>query len=811
MVEITKTAEALETAVSGTGVMQSEYFKLKYNPETGRWEKEKVTEDVTPVFPGIRDVTPDYTSEGKTFRTIPIGGAPDYAPVPPVVTPTPTPPVEPPVETPTEPVTPIVTEPETRDTDVAQEQIEREQVFKPKNTFVDTDGVTKKSITPQANYRIKYQSMPGGLKNMSDAQVLQYAIETGALNQMLLQENNPYFVTEPDKKEGIMAELGATTSLPLKVGATMLDATLGKASRKALVKRLVDANILFGDVNNYIDDKGNFKSNDVGRLIKTFKDNDTPMNGLISEADAQKVTQIQTQREPFNVTVGSQNVGTADDIRSKTFEEYYELDTGLNFVAEEQRKLQDRINQIDRRLQTIISESGFPGNIPPDQQQQITILGAEKKGLENEYNRLNEQIGKGIYNDKQIIFDPRDQNTKILTPKLREELEIFKNNQATAIEGAQTMSRVGIRGVGDIPNFQLPTGSFIDGLKQAKIKRTTVNGVNYQFVDPGISEAQPVMGLSGDHTNGEKVYLDSNAGFYNSQGQYVADDNGDGIADKVRGGSASEAAEAANAGYIPQKLLDRMTNPDGSLKNLYDPNAKDFVGNKYKLDSSVVEIRDGKAYYTGNVVKENRDVVDNGGNGNTVDNVAPSGSNDNNNYERDKERERERQEAKKKEKEFQAQAGSSEEADKGVDRAGQASSSSSNQNSSADKKEKIVCTEMYRQTQLDDWKMAMKIWGFHTKTHLTKYHQKGYHFIFMPWVKGMRKNNVLTLLGGWLAQRRTQHLKYILSRDIPNKSKILGVKDNERDDVIGRIWCSFWHPITFIVGKILTILKTKDF
>ena len=75
----------------------------------------------------------------------------------------------------------------------------------------------------------------------------------------------------------------------------------------------------------------------------------------------------------------------------------------------------------------------------------------------------------------------------------------------------------------------------------------------------------------------------------------------------------------------------------------------------------------------------------------------------------------------------------------------------------------------------------------------------------------MRKNNVLTVLGGWLAQRRTQHLKYILSRDIPNKSKILGVKDNERDDVIGRIWCSFWHPITFIVGKILTILNTKDF
>tara|TARA_R100000654_G_scaffold35400_1_gene60840 strand:+ start:2121 stop:4523 length:2403 start_codon:yes stop_codon:yes gene_type:complete len=796
MVETTKTAEALETAVSGTGVMQSEYFKLKYNPETGRWEKEKVTEDITPVFPGIRDVTPEYTPEGKTFKTIPIGAGPDYTPVPPVVTPTPTPPVEPPVETPTEPVTPIVTEPETRGTDVAQEQIEREQVFKPKNTFVDTDGVTKKSITPQANYRIKYQSMPGGLNNMSDAQVLQYAIETGALNQMLSQENNPYFVTEPEKKEGMMAKFGATTSLPIKAGAAMLDATLGKMSRKALVKRLVDANILFGDVNNYIDDEGNFKSSDVGRLVKLFKDESTPMNGLISEADAQKVTQIQTQREPFNVTVGSQNVGTADDIRSKTFEEYYQLDTGLNFVAEEQRKLQDRINQIDSRLQTIISESGFPGNIPPDQQQQITILGAEKKGLEDEYNRLNEQIGKGIYNDKQVVFDPRDQNTKILTPKLRKELQIFKTTQATAIEGAQTMSRVGIRGVGDIPNFQLATGSFVDGLKQAKIKRTTINGINYQFVDAGISEAQPVMGLSGDHTNGEKVYLDSNAGFYNSQGQYVADDNGDGIADKVRGGSASEAAEAANAGFIPQKLLDRMTNPDGSLKNLYDPNAKDFVGSKYKLKefddngNKILEIRDGKAYYVGNVVKENRDVVDNGGNGNTVDNVAPSGSNDNNNYERDKQRERERQEAKKKEKEFQAQAGSSEEADKGVDRAGQASSSSSNQNSSADKKSKsIVCTEMYRQTQLDDWQRTIKLWYLFQKKYLSETHQKGYHFLFKPFVKGMQKSNMLTSIGRHFAQERTKDIKHIM----------YGTKFS----LLGRVYRIILEPICFVVGLLL--------
>ena len=140
-------------------------------------------------------------------------------------------------------------------------------------------------------------------------------------------------------------------------------------------------------------------------------------------------------------------------------------------------------------------------------------------------------------------------------------------------------------------------------------------------------------------------------------------------------------------------------------------------------------------------------------------------------------------------------------------------SSGGNTGSESKKDKKIICTEMYRQTNLDDWKTAIKIWGFHTKTHLTKFHQKGYHFLFMPWVKGMRKSKSLTKSGGWLAQRRTQHLKYILSRDVYNKDKMfynLGIKPNEKDDVVGRLWCTFWHPITFITGKILTFLNKKD-
>ena len=753
MVETTKTAEALETAVGGQGVMQSEYFKLKYNPETGRWEKEKVTEDITPVFPGIRDVTPEYTPEGKTFKTIPIGAGPDYTPLPPVVTPTPTPPVEPPVETPTEPVTPVVTEPVTRDVDISNEQIEREKIFKPKDTFVDTDGVTKKSIVAQPNYRTKYASMPGGLNNMSDAQVLQYAIETGALNQILPQANNPYYVAPPEEKDGIMANVVGASSMPLQLGAMALDMTLGKASRKALVKRLIDGNILFGDASNYIDENGKFKTTDLNRLVKVFKDEDTPMNGLISEAELGKVEPLTLQRDPFKVSEDKD----IPFMRQQTVQEYFGTKQGES-KPEAKLLLDVFSNELDA-LEKKKSRTGLR--------------------IEADKNRYDELIAKRD-GAQELIFDPRGKSAdnpegpgfKTITPGLLEQLENLKRTQINALEGAQTMAQVGVTGLSGTVNPLRQTATFIDGLKQAKIKRTTVNGINYQFVDAGISEAQPVIGLSGDHTNGEKVYLDSNAGFYNSQGQYVADDNGDGIADKVRGGSASEAAEAANAGYIPQKLLDRMTNPDGSLKNLYDPTAKDFVGGKYKLDSSVVEIRDGKAYYKGNVVKENRDVVDNGGDGNVVDNAAPDNSNDNQNYEFKKQQE------EKKESGGPVGMGSQPETSGGGSGGG-----------SADKKEKIICTEMYRQTQLDDWQRTIKLWYLFQKKYLSETHQKGYHFLFKPFVKGMQKSNILTSIGRHFAQERTKDIKHIM----------YGTKFS----LLGRVYRIILEPICFVVGLLL--------
>jgi hypothetical protein len=109
---------------------------------------------------------------------------------------------------------------------------------------------------------------------------------------------------------------------------------------------------------------------------------------------------------------------------------------------------------------------------------------------------------------------------------------------------------------------------------------------------------------------------------------------------------------------------------------------------------------------------------------------------------------------------------------------------------------KIVCTEMYRQTQLDDWSRAIKIWDIYQRRYLSPQHEIGYHWLFKPYVKGMRKSSILTKLGAELASRRTQHLKHILT------------KGKAKDSLIGKIWCSIIHPIVGTVGRVLSLLNT---
>ena len=106
---------------------------------------------------------------------------------------------------------------------------------------------------------------------------------------------------------------------------------------------------------------------------------------------------------------------------------------------------------------------------------------------------------------------------------------------------------------------------------------------------------------------------------------------------------------------------------------------------------------------------------------------------------------------------------------------------------------KIVCTEMYRQTQLVDWQHTMKIWHVYQEKHLTPYHQVGYHWLFKPYVRGMKNSSILTKLGAALAKHRTEHLRYILT------------KGKAKDNLIGNVWCKFVHPLVYIAG----IIKEK--
>jgi hypothetical protein len=106
-------------------------------------------------------------------------------------------------------------------------------------------------------------------------------------------------------------------------------------------------------------------------------------------------------------------------------------------------------------------------------------------------------------------------------------------------------------------------------------------------------------------------------------------------------------------------------------------------------------------------------------------------------------------------------------------------------------KGKIVCTEMYRQTQLDDWAKAIKIWDIYQKKYLTPLHEIGYHWLFKPYVHGMKRSGILTAAGAFLAKERTQHLRHILT------------KGRAKDSFVGNVWCKIIHPIVYLVGKMV--------
>ena len=157
-------------------------------------------------------------------------------------------------------------------------------------------------------------------------------------------------------------------------------------------------------------------------------------------------------------------------------------------------------------------------------------------------------------------------------------------------------------------NFQEDKASNMNTLSGVKL--TTLNPVMGSAGTNFFGILKDPIGASS--TNGEQVLVveASNGGAYRSDGKFV------GMNGQIYSrGTAGQAQESANAGHIPEAVLKRMTNEDGTLKNLY------LEGGEYAIDSNMIV----NGRYIGNVVAENGDVINS--DGNSIANVAdPDGS-----------------------------------------------------------------------------------------------------------------------------------------------------------------------------------------
>ena len=317
----------------------------------------------------------------------------------------------------------------------------------------------------------------------------------------------------------------------------------------------------------------------------------------------------------------------------------------------------------------------------------------------------------------------------------------------------------------------------------------TTQGIQLTNLNPVMgSSGTNLFGILGDkkvgasHTNGEQVLVvgagqGHSGGAYNSEGNFIGM-NGQ----TYTFGTADQAMQSANGGLLPASVLERMTDKDGKLKDLYtDPNSDFYIENNV----------DENGYYTGSVVEENRDIVDNGGNGIVVGTTAPEGSNDYNNHQ-DKQDKIQDDMADDVDDALTDIYGEYEEPETGTTygpagsgtQGGGTSDSGGSDNKSDDKK--IICTEMYRQTQLEDWNRTIKLWYLFQQKHLSETHQKGYHFLFQPFVNGMKQSTVLTAIGKHLAEQRTKDIKHIM----------YGTKFS----LLGRLYRVIIEPICYIVG-----------
>ena len=122
---------------------------------------------------------------------------------------------------------------------------------------------------------------------------------------------------------------------------------------------------------------------------------------------------------------------------------------------------------------------------------------------------------------------------------------------------------------------------------------------------------------------------------------------------------------------------------------------------------------------------------------------------------------------------------------------------------------KVVCTTMYQTTGLQDWRRAMAIWGVYHARVLgnRKDVESGYHWVFKPYARAMRRSKVLKFIGSWLARHVTNHMKYRLYVRNIDKTDAPFKHNLKKTDKIGKVIMAISEPTLAAIGRIIKMLN----
>lgn len=115
-------------------------------------------------------------------------------------------------------------------------------------------------------------------------------------------------------------------------------------------------------------------------------------------------------------------------------------------------------------------------------------------------------------------------------------------------------------------------------------------------------------------------------------------------------------------------------------------------------------------------------------------------------------------------------------------------SSSGSSSSSNNTDQKVICTELVRQSLFSraDYLAGSR----YVEQHLTDRHMRGYHAWALPVVRHMRRSRRATTFWRALAQARADHIA-CLSGDIGRRNRF------------GALLCAVGHPVCYLVGGLV--------